>query len=63
MDFLAIKSDKKESETIIEKVIAICPKCGIEHEVEIHWTGSGIPKVYCSIHNWMRFRIDERRVI
>lgn len=63
MDFLALRGENAEPENNIKKVIAICPKCGKEHEVETYWTGSGIPKIYCSIHNWMRFRIDERRII
>ena len=25
----------------------LCPKCGDEHEVEIYWTGRGIPRLYC----------------
>ncbi len=24
-----------------------CPKCGIEHETYIQWTGRGVPRIFC----------------
>jgi hypothetical protein len=31
-----------------------CPRCGRERKILIHWTGCGVPRIFCNdCHQWI----------
>lgn len=38
-------SDLECEKTFVE---CICPKCGVRHKLKLCWTGSGVPRKFCT---------------
>ena len=46
---------------LAKPIVARCPMCEIEHEVEIWWVGRGQPRLYCHACKLMMARNDADR--